>query len=112
MENGPASYGRCDLITGTRRLRIVGHGRRLRVRAHGDWGTNPLDGLRECCAATVALDKTLGESIARARSAGFSWADIGRTLGAGENATAWSDVATGLVRNRQAVWGRGLGEGA
>jgi hypothetical protein len=57
------------------------------------------------------LDKALGESIARARSEGLSWADIGRTLRAAENATEWSDVATGLMRNRQAIWQRGLGEG-
>jgi hypothetical protein len=110
MENVTASYGRCDLITGTKRLRIVGHGRRLRVRAHGDWRTNPLDGLRECRAATVALDKSLGESIARARAAGLSWADIGRALGAADDATDWNEVATGLVRSRQAIWGGGLGE--
>jgi hypothetical protein len=56
------------------------------------------------------LDKSLAASIARARSAGFSWADIGRTLGAADDATDWSEVEAGLVRSRQAIWGGGLGE--
>jgi hypothetical protein len=87
---------------------MIGHGNRLRVRTYGDWQRDPLDGVRECGGASVALDKTLGQLIGSALAAGYSWSDIARTLGVAESASTWRDVAAGLARNREAVWRRGL----
>jgi hypothetical protein len=72
----------------TRRIRIVGHGRRIRVRAAGDWDSEPLEGLREACRVSTAIDKLTRESVARAREAGHSWAQIGEALGVTKQ-TAW-----------------------
>ena len=65
----------------TRRIRIVGHGQNIRVRAAGDWESEPLDGLREACRVSTALDKLTRESVQRAREAGHSWTQIGEALG-------------------------------
>lgn len=87
------------------RLRLAGHGRRLRVRTHGDWN-DPVVGLAECCRASVALEKTLAQSIRRARDAGRSWAEIGQVLGAVENAESWPEVRKAMAHNRQVLWDR------
>jgi hypothetical protein len=76
------------VVRSTRRLRIVGHGRDLRVRASGNWESEPLDGLREVCGAAVALDKLTRESVQKARAAGHSWTQIGQALGVSKQA-AW-----------------------
>ena len=72
----------------TRRIRIVGHGQNIRVRAPGDWETEPLDGLREACRLSRALDKLTRESVQQAREAGHSWTQIGEALGVTKQ-TAW-----------------------
>ena len=72
----------------TRRIRIVGHGQNIRVRAAGDWETEPLDGLREACRLSRALDKLTRESVQQAREAGHSWTQIGEALGVTKQ-TAW-----------------------
>ena len=76
------------MVRSTRRIRIVGHGRGLRVRASGDWENEPLDGLREACRVAAALDKLTRESVKRARTAGHSWTQIGQALGVSKQA-AW-----------------------
>jgi hypothetical protein len=35
----------------------------------------------ECCRASVAVEKALGEAIRDAIAAGHSWAEIGQSLG-------------------------------
>lgn len=76
------------MVRSTRRIRIVGHGHNLRVRASGDWETDPLEGLREACLIGNALDKLTRESVSRARTAGHSWMQIGDALGVSKQA-AW-----------------------
>ena len=71
-----------------RRIQIVGHGQNIRVRADGDWQSEPLDGLREACRLSTALDKLTRESVQRAREAGHSWTQIGEALGVTQQ-TAW-----------------------
>jgi hypothetical protein len=65
----------------TPRIRIIRHGRDFRIRASGDWETEPLAGLREACRVATALDKLARESVQRARAAGHSWTEIGHALG-------------------------------
>jgi hypothetical protein len=72
----------------TRRIRILGHGPDIRVRAAADWESEPLDGLREARRVSAALDKLTRESVARAREAGHSWTQIGEALGVTKQ-TAW-----------------------
>ena|SRR5215207_3412791 len=69
------------MLTATPRVRIVGHGNRLRVRTKGDWRGNSVVALRESCRAWVAVEKTVAEAIHGARAGGLSWEEIGRTLG-------------------------------
>ena len=69
------------MLTTSPRVRITGHGTQLRVRKKGDWDSDSLALLRETCRASTALVKTLAEAIHRARAAGISWDDIGRSLG-------------------------------
>jgi hypothetical protein len=76
------------LTKGTPRIRTVGHGRDFRIRASGDWETEPLAGLREACRVATALEKLTRESVARARAAGHSWTEIGHALGVTKQA-AW-----------------------
>jgi hypothetical protein len=72
----------------TPRIRTVGHGRDLRIRASGDWEADPLAGLHEACRVAAALDKLTRESVQRARAAGHSWTEIGEALGVTKQA-AW-----------------------
>jgi hypothetical protein len=88
----------------SRRLRLKGHGTRLRLSISGDWGSDPMGGVTDCCRALMALEKALGESIREARSAGHSWADVGRALGATETAASFDDVADAFAANKRATW--------
>jgi len=74
------------MLTATPRVRIVGHGNRLRVRTNGDWEGNALVALRESCRASVAVEKAVAEAIQGARTAGMSWEEVGQTLGVAEHA--------------------------
>jgi hypothetical protein len=76
------------VVRGTRRIRIVAHGQNIRVRAAGDWESAPLDGLREACRLSTAVDKLTRESVQRAREAGHSWTQIGEALGVTKQ-SAW-----------------------
>jgi hypothetical protein len=74
------------MVRSERRLRIVRYGTELRVRASGDWESEPLDGLREVSGAAIALDKLTREAVAKARAAGHSWTQIGQALGVSKQA--------------------------
>ena len=74
------------MLTKTPRVRISGHGKRLRAHARGDWRSDPAAALRESCRSSVAVEKALAEAIHTARVAGLSWDEIGRTLGVAEHA--------------------------
>ena len=88
----------------SRRLRLRGQGRGLRLSISGDWTSDPMGGVTDCCRALMALEKALGESIRQARSAGHSWAEVGRTLGATESATSFEHVADAYAANKRATW--------
>ena len=88
----------------SRRLRLRGHGKGLRLSISGDWTNDPMGGVTDCCRALMALEKALGESIRQARSTGHSWAEVGRALGATETAANFDDVAEALAANKRATW--------
>ena len=88
----------------SRRLRLTGHGTRLRLRTSGDWTGDPMGGVAECCRALMAMEKALGESIRQARSAGHSWAEVGRALGSTETAASFEDGAKAFAANKRATW--------
>lgn len=60
-------------------LRFKGAGEHLRLRFGG--GTDPLANVRECCRASVAVEKALGEAVRDALNAGHTWAEVGHALG-------------------------------
>ena len=70
------------------RVRIVGGGDHLRLRTLGDWESDPIHALRECRRAATALQKVMWQTVAGAREAGHSWAEIGDALGVTKQ-TAW-----------------------
>ena len=91
------------MVTATPRVRIVGHGNRLRVRTKGDWEGNALVALRESCRASVAVEKAVAEAIHGARTAGRSWEEIGRTLGVAEHAADKRALIDAFADSRRAV---------
>jgi uncharacterized NAD(P)/FAD-binding protein YdhS len=76
------------VVTRAPRVRIVGAGTRLRLRTLGDWDSNPVEALRECCRAQTALAKAMWQTVRQARDAGHSWREIGDALGVTKQ-TAW-----------------------
>ena len=68
-------------MMGTHRatLRFTGAGEHLRLRVGS--GPDPLANVRECCRASVAVDKALGEAIRDSLAAGLTWAEVGHALG-------------------------------
>ena len=90
----------------SRRLRLASHGRTLHLRSLGDWTSDPMDGVAECCRALMALEKALGESIRQARTTGHSWVEIGQSLGATETAASFEEAADAFAINRRAIWER------
>jgi hypothetical protein len=74
------------MLTTQPRVRISGHGSRVRVRTKGDWKRDPVAALLESCRSSVAVEKALAEAIHMSRAAGVSWGEIGRTLGVAEDA--------------------------
>lgn len=96
------------MFTHTRRVRLTGHGRRLRLRQRGRWGQDALEDLRECCRASMALDKALGEAIRGSIAAGAKWEDIGRVLGVTEAARSKNDIIDALAATKREVWRRYL----
>jgi hypothetical protein len=65
--------------TSTTTLRLRGSGEHLRLRVAK--APDPLANVRECCRASVAVEKALGEVIRDALAAGHSWAEVGHALG-------------------------------
>lgn len=91
------------MLTATPRVRIVGHGNRLRVRTKGNWEGNALVALRESCRASVAVEKALAEAIQGARTAGSSWEEIGQTLGVAEHADDKERLINAFGDSRRAI---------
>jgi hypothetical protein len=96
------------MMAQTRRIRLSGQGGRLRLQHRGGLGRDPLEDLRECCRASMAMDKALGEAIRDASTAGARWQDISRTLGVSEAAQSESELIDMLAANRREVWRRYL----
>ena len=94
------------MLGGTKRLRFAGHGTRLRLRTRGDWDHDPLDGVRECCRASMAVDKALGEAIQRSVAGGASWRDVGNALGVSETANSDREVMDALAASQRLVWSK------
>jgi hypothetical protein len=94
------------MLTRTPQLRISGHGARLRLKHRGNWQRDPLQAVEECCRASTALDKALGEAVREALATGSSWHDIGEALGVTENAETEPDVINALGQAKSAVWSR------
>jgi hypothetical protein len=92
------------MFTTQPRVRISGHGNGLRVRTKGDWKTDPIGGLREPCRSSVAIEKAIAEAIQRARVAGVSWTEIGRTLGVAEAADDKDALIRAFAASRQAIF--------
>jgi hypothetical protein len=65
--------------TSTTTLRLKGSGDHLRLRVAK--AADPLVDVRECCRASVALEKALGEAVRDAIDAGHSWTEVGQALG-------------------------------
>jgi len=62
--------------------------------------------VRECCRASTAVDKALGEAIREAVAAGTSWRDIGRELRVAEDAETEQEVVDALAEQKREVWRR------
>ena len=93
--------------TSTATLRLRGSGEQLRLRVAK--APNPLSDVRECCRASVAVEKALGESIRDALAAGHSWAEVGRALGvdAGTSVGVAEQYEASRSWMRSRFWGTG-----
>ncbi|MET4097291.1 hypothetical protein [Arthrobacter sp. UYCu712] len=86
-------------------------GARMHLRRRGRRGQDPVEDLRECCRASTAADKALGEAIQGAVAAGTPWREIGRVLGVAEAAGSGQDVINALARSKRDLWRRLWGAG-
>jgi hypothetical protein len=77
------------------RVRVVGQGSKLRLRTLGDWDAHPIEALRECCRAEIALEKAMWQTVGKAREDGRSWTEIGDALGVRKQ-TAWQRFSGGM----------------
>ena len=86
-------------------LRFKGAGEHLRLRLDG--AADPLANVRECCRASVAVEKALGEAVRDALAAGHTWAEVGHALGVeaetSDGVRAQYDTARRWMRTR--FWG-------
>ena len=102
---------RIDMI-GTRAatLRLRGSGDHLRLRVAK--APYPLANVRECCRASVAVEKALGEAIRDAISAGHTWAEVGQSLGveANTSTSVGERYDASRRRMRSRFWGTGAEE--
>ena len=89
--------------TASLRLRGSGEHLRLGVVKAGD----PLANVRECCRASVAVEKALGEAIRDARAAGLGWDEVGQALGvkADSEAGVWEQYDASRRWMRMRFWG-------
>jgi hypothetical protein len=83
------------MTRGSPRVRIVGHANHLRLRTLGDWEAHPIEALRECCRAEMALEKAMWQTVGKAREAGQSWTEIGKALGVTRQ-SAWERFSGGM----------------
>ena len=88
------------------RLRLRGHGGRLRLHASSSDDTDPLALLRECCRASVAVEKAMGEAVSSARAAGRGWDEIARVLAVPGDATTSADVMKARAELQRLLWQR------
>jgi hypothetical protein len=88
-------------------LRLRGRGDRIRLRRMGRWNRAPLDDLVVICRTTMAVEKTLAESITAARRAGHTWPEIAAALGLPPTLSGWHEIAAELAAARRQVWDRG-----
>lgn len=98
------------MLTQAPRIRLTGRGDRLRLRQRGDWEHDPLQAVRECGRASMAIEKSLGEAIKGAIASGASWREIGRALGVTENADSNLDVMRAFAETKRHVWSRFWGQ--
>jgi hypothetical protein len=94
------------VLTQAPRIRLTGRGERLRLLQGGQWQQDPLQAVRECCRASMAIEKALGEAVRAAIASGASWQEIGRVLGVAEAAQSHRDVLEALVETKREVWRR------
>jgi len=87
------------------RLRFTGSGDTLRLRVAT--APDPLANIRQCCRASVAVEKALAEEIRDAGLAGHSWDEIGRALGveAQTRSGVRDQYATSRSWMRSRFWG-------
>jgi hypothetical protein len=88
------------------RLRLRGRGARLRLHAASSPDGEPLDLVRECCRASLAIEKALGEAITSAHLSGRGWGEIAEALGASGDATTRHDVIEARAEQQRSVWRR------
>lgn len=88
--------------TKTATLRFRGSGEHLRLRVAK--ARDPLTDVRECCRASLAVEKALAEALREALAAGHSWADVGQALGVEASTPvgvrAQYDASRRLMRSR------------
>lgn len=86
-------------------LRLRGSGEHLRLRVAR--AADPLANLRECCRASIAVEKAIGEAIRDTIAAGHSWAEVGQALGveATTSATVREQYDTSRRWMRARFWG-------
>lgn len=86
----------------TATLRFKGSGEHLRLRVAR--APDPLTNVRECCRASVAVEKALGEAIRDAIANGHSWAEVGHVLGV--EGTTRGGVKEEYGASRRWMWSR------
>ena len=94
------------MLTQGPRIRLAGRGDRLRLRRRGEWQQDPLQDVRDCCRAAMAIEKALGEGVRAALASGASWQEVGRVLGVAEAAQSKQDVIQGFAETKREVWRR------
>jgi hypothetical protein len=95
--------------TSTATLRLRGSGEHLRLRVSK--APDPLANVRECCRASVAVEKALGEAIRDALAEGHSWAEVGHALGVDARTAVGVAEQYDASRSwmRSTFWGTGGG---
>jgi hypothetical protein len=96
--------------TRTATLRLTGSGEHLRLRVAK--APDPLANVRECCRASVAVEKAMGEAIRDAVAAGHTWAEVGQSLGveASTPTSVGERYETSRRWMRSRFWGSGWEE--
>ena len=94
------------MLTQAPRIRLTGRGDRLRLRRRGEWQQDPLQAVSECCRASMAIEKALGEAVRAAIASGASWQKVGRVLGVADAAQSDQDVIEAFAETKREVWRR------